>query len=50
MVRVNYIQGGNFTVLIKFPDFSRCLRHTGESIQIGLGVLVGKHEQVFAHK
>jgi len=27
-------QGGDFPVLIKFPDFSRCLRHTGDSIQM----------------
>jgi len=40
------IYGGHFPVLIKFPDFSRCLRHTGDSIQIGLGVLVREQESM----
>ena len=37
-------QGGHFPVLIKFPDFSRYLRHASDGIQIGLGVLVTEQE------
>ena len=42
-------KGGHFPVLIKFPDFSRCLRHTGDRTQIGLGVLVSEHESMGEH-
>ena len=37
-------QGRHFPVLVEFPDFSRFLRHFGDSIQIGLGVLVSQQE------
>jgi len=65
-----FFQGGHFPVLIKFPDFSLTfpdvydIPASGDSTQIGLGVLVIEqesmcehivhsklnHEQVFAHK
>ena len=38
-----------YQVLIKFPDFSRCLRHTGNSIQTGLDVLVCEQESTWQH-
>ena len=44
-----FIRDGHFPVLIKLRDFSRCLRHTGDSTQISLGVLVSKQESMCEH-
>jgi len=47
-----YVQGGHFQYSsnsFTFPDFSRCLQHTGDSIQIVLCVLVSEQESTCEH-